>query len=146
MTSLVDMTQSPGDAVFIDGKGVDGSEGTEAIRLRADGVFLLRGVPETDPEKIVAAFVHWSTRVLDAATPPSTTTAMPEEPIDPNVRPGNVAIRSSAGAAEIVFGGDGKVHIHGKDVGDVTLDQDIDRNDKLRVNMRRVLRRIQDQA
>ena len=60
----------PGDCVFLDGKGLNEEPGTEALRIVGQtGEFLVRGVPEKDPKRVVAALREWTTRAVDAKTP-----------------------------------------------------------------------------
>ena len=128
---------TPGDCTFVDGKGLDGSPGTEALRLCGDGRFLVRGQVETDPVQIVRALRDWTTRVLDAKWPPTTNADMPDEPIEVDAR--RVVIQSGAavgedrGLASIILSMDGAIHVNGDFV---------EYDDELRRNFRRVLERL----
>ncbi len=124
-----------GDVVFTDGKALDGTPGTEALRLCGDGKFLVRGVPETAPRLIVGALREWTTRALDALYPPTANVAMPENPIDPEI--GHVTIRSQGDSSDSSMismePSDGGVYVNGTFV---------EFDDKLRKNFRRVLERL----
>jgi hypothetical protein len=123
----------PGDFVLVDGKGLDGALGTEALRLCGDGRFLVRGIRETDPVLIVRALRDWTVRALDAVLPPTTDAKQSlDGPISPDE--GRVQITAMmCAAASIVMDTDGGIYINGALV---------EHDDKLRRNFRRVLGRL----
>lgn len=119
-----------GDVVFIDGKGLDGTLETEALRICADGTFRIRGVVETDSKVIVRALCDWTVRCLDSVHPPTIDVPMPADPILPDE--GKVTIQAKGGSS-IVLDVSGDVLINGVPVG---------HDSKLRQNVRRVLERL----
>jgi len=122
---------APGDCVFKDGMGLDGSIGTEALRLCDDGRFLVRGVLETDHVKIVRALCDWTVRILDAKHAPTTDTGISDEPIEP--AEGRVTISTQGSLTSIVMENDGEIYVNGSFA---------EHDDKLRRNFRRVLERL----
>lgn len=119
-----------GDVIFRDGAGLDGSPGTEALRLCGDGAVRVRGIVEIDPHLIVRALLDWATRCLDAQHPPVSNMMPPTEPIHSET--GSVSIAAWGERASILLNSDGSVYVNGALVG---------MNDKLRRNVRRVLER-----
>jgi len=123
------MTDSgTGDCTFIDS---DANGGGVALRMAKDGKFFVYGVEETDPKKIMRAFLDWTTRCLDSLSAPTTAVAMPEEPI--GREQGRVSISAEGGLASIVMESDGGFYVNGALV---------ETDDKLRQNFRSVLERM----
>lgn len=135
MTSAqLNVGSGDGDLKFIDGKGLDGSPGTEALRLCEDGRFLVRSVETTDHALIVRALREWAVRVIDAVGPPSTDFSLPEEPI---MNEGRVTLSARGELASIVIERDGGVYVNGTFV---------EKDERLRLNFRRGLQRLQRQT
>lgn len=130
----------PGDCRFLDGRGLNGEPGTEVLRIVGQtGEFLVRGVPEKDPKRIIAALREWTTRALDAKSP-ATLDLEESHPRDLKTLPkeGFVNITTGRGAGKYERE---PSNIRIAEGGDVTVNGVFVENDeKLRKNLRAVLR------